>query len=108
MSHLYKLIQNTNEHMPAANGKWYARVHIDGFGTFKIGLSSKGASVVKDFSITENLKSVRVLFQPETSVDSGTHKRVRPMLSGLSFQNSADLASAKEVEERGKDEQEQP
>jgi predicted histone-like DNA-binding protein len=43
------------------------RVHIDGFGTFKIGISSKGVSSVKDFSITENLKGVRVLFQPETT-----------------------------------------
>ena len=155
MAHLYKLIQNTNEHMPAANGKWYARpvytgtidldgiaeriqrnstakksdakavltemvevitdalqasqrVHIDGFGTFKIGISSKGASAVKDFSISENLKSVRVLFQPETTIDSGTHKRVREMLKGISFQNSADLASAAEMEERGKQEETEP
>ena len=153
MAHLYKLIQNTNEHMSGAYQKWYARpvytgtidldgiaeliqrnstakksdakavltemvevitdalqssqrVHINGFGTFKIGMSSKGASAVKDFSITENLKGVRVLFQPETNVDSGTHKRVRPMLSGLTFQNSADLANAAEIEERGKDEEE--
>ena len=120
MSHLYKLVQNNNEHMTEAYQKWYARpvytgtidldgiaeriqrnstakksdakavltemvevitdalqasqrVHINGFGTFKIGISSKGVSSVKDFSILENLKGVRVLFQPEASVDSGTH-----------------------------------
>jgi predicted histone-like DNA-binding protein len=155
MSHLYKLVQNANEHMPEAYQKWYARpvytgtidldgiaeriqrnstakksdakavltemvevitdalqasqrVHINGFGTFKIGISSKGVSSVKDFSILENLKGVRVLFQPETSVDKGSHKRVRPMLSGLNFQNSADLASAKEIEERGKSDEQEP
>ena len=80
------------------------RVHINGFGTFKIGISSKGVSSVKDFSITESLKGVRVLFQPEATVDSGTHKRVRGMTSGIVFQNTADLANAAEIEERGKDE----
>ena len=155
MAHLYKLVQNNNEHMTGAYQKWYARpvytgtidldgiaeriqrnstakksdakavltemvevitdalqasqrVHINGFGTFKIGISSKGVSSVKDFSILENLKGVRVLFQPEATVDSGTHKRVRGMTSGIVFQNTADLANAAEIEERGKDEEENP
>ena len=80
------------------------RVHINGFGTFKIGMSSKGADDVKKFNILENLKGVHVLFQPETTVDSGTKKRVRGMTSGIVFQNTADLANAAEIEERGKDE----
>ncbi len=153
MSHLYKLVQNTNEKMTGAYQKWYARpvytgtidldgiaqliqrnstakksdakavltemvevitdalqasqrVHIDGFGTFKVGMSSKGADEVKKFTIAENLKGVRILFQPETSVDRGSKKRIRPMLQNISFQNSAELANAAEVEERGKDGQE--
>ena len=80
------------------------RVHINGFGTFKIGMSSKGADDVKKFNILENLKGVHVLFQPEATVDSGTHKRVRGITSGIVFQNTADLANAAEIEERGKDE----
>ena len=80
------------------------RVHINGFGTFKIGMSSKGADDVKKFNILENLKGVHVLFQPETTVDSGTKKRVRGMTNGIVFQNTADLANAAEIEERGKDE----
>ena len=151
MAHLYKLVQNNNEHMTEAYQKWYARpvytgtldldgiaeriqrnstakksdakavltemvevitdalqasqrVHINGFGTFKIGMSSKGADDVKKFNILENLKGVHVLFQPETTVDSGTKKRVRGMTSGIVFQNTADLANAAEIEERGKDE----
>ncbi len=80
------------------------RVHINGFGTFKIGMSSKGADDVKKFNILENLKGVRVLFQPETTVDSGTKKRQRAMTKGISFKNSAELANAAEMEERGKEE----
>ncbi len=80
------------------------RVHINGFGTFKIGMSSKGADDVKKFNILENLKGVHVLFQPEATVDSGTKKRVRGMTSGIVFQNTADLANAAEIEERGKEE----
>ncbi len=79
------------------------RVHINGFGTFKIGMSSKGADDVKKFNILENLKGVHVLFQPEATVDSGTKKRVRGMTSGIVFQNTADLANAAEIEERGKE-----
>ena len=62
----------------------------------------------KKFTIGENLKGVRILFQPETSVDKGSHKRLRPMLQNIQFQNSADLANAKEIEERGKQEEPQP
>ena len=155
MSHLYKLVQNANEKMTGAFGKWYARpvytgtidldgiaeriqrnstakksdakavltemvevitdalqasqrVHINGFGTFKVGMSSKGADDVKKFNILENLKGVRILFQPETSVDKGSHKRVRNMISGIVFQNTADLANAAEIEERGKDDEPEP
>ncbi len=84
------------------------RVHINGFGTFKIGMSSKGADDVKKFNILENLKGVHVLFQPEATVDSGTKKRVRGMTSGIVFQNTADLANAAEMEERGKEETAEP
>ena len=153
--HLYKLIQNTNEHMPSALGKWYARpvytgtinlngiaeliqrnstakksdalavltemvevisdalkssqrVKIDGFGTFKIGMSSKGATDVKAFTTTENLKAVRVLFQPEEDVDPATKKRTKRLIKGISFAPAASLVSAKEVEERSKTDDEEP
>ena len=155
MSHLYKLVQNTNEHLTGAYQKWYARpvytgtidldgiaeriqrnstakksdakavltemvevitdalqasqrVHINGFGTFKIGVSSKGVSSVKDFTITENLKGVHVLFQPEEDVDKATKKRTKRLLKGLSFAPAASLVNAKEVEERGKDVEPEP
>jgi predicted histone-like DNA-binding protein len=155
MSHLYKLVKNTNEKMTEAFGKWYARpvytgtldlngiaeliqrnstakksdalavltemvevisdalkssqrVKIDGFGTFKVGMASKGVSSVKDFTITENLKGVHVLFQPEEDVDKATKKRTKRLLKGLSFAPAASLVNAKEVEERGKDVEPEP
>ena len=82
------------------------RVHIEGFGTFKIGMSSRGADSPEDFTISENLKSTRVLFQPETTVDSATHKRIKAMTAGITFQSAANLVNAKEIEEREKEEPE--
>ena len=84
------------------------RVKIDGFGTFKVGMASKGVSSVKDFTITENLKGVHVLFQPEEDVDKATKKRTKRLLKGLSFAPAASLVNAKEVEERGKDVEPEP
>lgn len=80
------------------------RVHIDGFGTFKIGISSRGADSVEDFNASENIRGCRVLFQPEITTDPSTHKRLKKMIQGMSFQSAASLVSAKEMEERGKDE----
>ena len=58
------------------------RVKLDGFGSFKIGLSTKGAETAKAFTPTKNVKGVHVLFQPEvkTSAD-GT--RVKTFLTGI-------------------------
>ena len=150
MSHLYKLVQNTNEEMEKCYQKWYARpvytgtidldaiaeliqrnstakksdakavltemvevisdalkssqrVHIDGFGTFKIGISSRGADSPEDFTATENIRGCRVLFQPEITTDSSTRKRIKKMTQGISYQSAASLVSAKEMEERGKE-----
>ena len=80
------------------------RVHIDGFGTFKIGISSRGADSVEDFNASENIRGCRVLFQPEITTDPSTHKRLKKLIQGMTFQSSASLVSAKEMEERGKDE----
>ena len=140
MSHLYKLVQNANEHMPEAYQKWYARpvytgtidldgiaeriqrnstakksdakaeltgmvevitdalqasqrVHINGFGTFKIGMSTRGVEELTDFSLAEHLKGARVMFAPETKVDASSRKHVKAMLVGLTFQNTDELAN---------------
>jgi len=144
MSHLYKMVKNTNEKMTGAYNKWYARpvyngtvdldwiaeriqrnstakksdakavltemvevitdalqnsqrVKIDGFGTFKIGISTRGVEKIGDFSMSEHLKGARVMFTPETKVDGGSRKHVKAMLVGLTFKNTADLANGDEI-----------
>ena len=52
------------------------RVKLDGFGSFKIGIRSCGAATPKDFSTSENVKGMRVIFMPERSTDSaGNHTK---------------------------------
>ena len=82
------------------------RVKIDGFGTFKIGLSSRGADSVEDFSVAEHLRGARVLFQPETETDPSTHKKSKKLIRGMRFQSSSGLVNADEIEERNQDGQE--
>ena len=52
------------------------RVKLDGFGSFKIGIRSCGAATAKEFSTSENVKGMRVIFMPERSTDSaGNHTK---------------------------------
>lgn len=58
------------------------RVRIDGIGTFKVNIRSKGAKTAKEFSSVENILGTRINFRPETFVNpDGSH--VTSMLSGL-------------------------
>ena len=57
------------------------RVKLDGFGSFKIGLKSTGCDTSKDFSVTRNIKGLRVLFQPALKV-SADGRRLRTFLDG--------------------------
>ena len=53
-----------------------ARVKLDGFGSFKIGIKGTGSDTVKDYSVAKNVKGLRVNFQPERSTDSnGTRNK---------------------------------
>ena len=52
------------------------RVKLDGFGSFKIGIESKGAQTANKFSVAEHVKGLHVVFTPERSTDpSGTHTK---------------------------------
>jgi predicted histone-like DNA-binding protein len=57
------------------------RVKINGFGSFRIGLTSKVADSPKDFKVKTNITGLHVVFQPEvkTSAD-GT--RTKTFLTG--------------------------
>ena len=155
MAHYYKLVQNTNEQMPKAYQKWFARpvyidtidlddvaeliqrnstakksdaravltemvevisdalkaskrVKIDGFGTFKIGLSSRGADTPENFNTSENIRGARVLFQPEVETDPATHKKTKKLIAGMRLASSAGLVNAAEIGERNKEEEPNP
>ena len=72
------------------------RVHIDGFGSFKVGISSRGADSEEDFSAAEHVRSMRIIFQPETQTDPSTRKRSKKMLVGATLSNINGLVAKKE------------
>ena len=72
------------------------RVKIDGFGAFKVGLSSSGADTEEDYSAAEHVRSIRIIFQPETQTDPATHKRSKKMLAGASLADINGLVGKKE------------
>ena len=58
------------------------RVKLNGFGSFKIGIRSKGAESPKQYSATKHITGVRVNFQPEVK-KSADGTRVKTFLSGV-------------------------
>ncbi len=58
------------------------RVKIGDIGTFKLGISCRPSDTIEDFSALRNVKSVRVIFQPELKISAGM--RVKPLLQGVS------------------------
>ena len=57
------------------------RVKLDGFGSFKIGISLLGAESAKDFTASGNIRSMHVVFTPERSTDSSGN-RIKQFLQG--------------------------
>ena len=50
------------------------RVKLDGFGSFKIGIESKGAQTAGKFTVAEHITGLHVVFMPERTTDSGGNK----------------------------------
>ena len=50
------------------------RVKLEGFGSFKIGIQSKGAQTAAKFSVAEHVKGLRVVFMPERTKDSSGNR----------------------------------
>ena len=50
------------------------RVKLDGFGSFKIGIESKGAQTAGKYSVAEHVKGLHVVFMPERTTDSGGNR----------------------------------
>lgn len=61
---LSELVETMQKHLQMSH-----RVKLDRLGTFKIGMHTSPADTVKDFTASGNVKSVHVLFQPETKID---------------------------------------
>ena len=57
------------------------RVKLDGFGSFKIGITSKGARSAKAFTVQDNIKGMHIVFTPERSTDAAGN-RVKQFLQG--------------------------
>lgn len=73
------------------------KVHIDGIGTFKVGIHSKGAKTAKEFNATDNIVGSRILFMPETTIDANGN-RVKALLAGLKVKEAASYESLKSKE----------
>ncbi|MBR1463140.1 MAG: HU family DNA-binding protein [Prevotella sp.] len=82
------------------------RVKLDGFGSFKIGISSTCAESPKKFSLTDNMKGLHVNFTPETKTGSDK-KRTKTFLTGCHVQfapKNADIAGDPESGDNGNSE----
>ena len=79
------------------------RVKIDGFGAFKVGISSKGAESEDKFNLGENVRGLRIIFQPEVTTDAGSHKRIKKMLQGAQLSNIKSITPKGAEEDSGDD-----
>ena len=88
---LIELVNVMNRHLNASR-----RVKLDGFGSFKIGLKTKGALREEDFTASKNIVGSKLLFQPEYTVDVATQKRTRQFLNNVTVKNVKDLLPKEE------------
>ena len=94
MGVLIELVNVMNKHLNASQ-----RVKLNGFGSFKIGLQTKGALREEDFTATKNIVGSRVNFQPEYKVETGTGHRIKKFLSDVTVKNVKDLLPKPEDDE---------
>ena len=71
------------------------KVRIEGLGTFKVGLSSRPCTDLKDWSSKRNIIGSHIIFLPEVSHDAnGT--RTKALLTGLKVQEANAYQSLKD------------
>ena len=61
---LSELVETMQKHLQMSH-----RVKLNRLGTFKIGMSTRPADTIEEFTAGQNVKSVHVLFQPETKIE---------------------------------------
>lgn len=67
------------------------RVHLDGIGFFKVGISTEGVTRRDDFNIGFHLKGININFQPETyKTANGT--RSADWKEGIKFSENDDYS----------------
>ena len=71
------------------------RVKLDGFGSFKIGITSKGARSAKAFTTSDNITGMHVVFTPERSTDTAGN-RVKQFLQGAKCEELPENKVSKE------------
>ena len=91
---LIELINVMNRHLNASE-----RVVLNGFGSFKIGLKTKGALRKEDFTASKNIVGSRLNFCPEWKV-SKEGRRIRKFLSDVTVRNIDELMNGKKKEEQ--------
>lgn len=57
------------------------RVKLEGLGAFKLGITTGPANTAKDFNAKDNVKNIRILFQPETKINKDK-TRTRALIDG--------------------------
>lgn len=71
-----ELVVSMKQHLQASH-----RVKIDQLGAFKMAIVTKLAESAKDFNVTDNVKKIRVIFTPETKVNTDK-TRTRSLIQG--------------------------
>ena len=92
---LSELVETMQKHLQMSH-----RVKLNRLGAFKIGISTKPADTADEFTANENVKSVHILFQPETKIEKDK-TRIRALLTGCKVQELPKNAVGVEDEEEG-------
>ena len=74
------------------------RVVLDGFGSFKVGLTTTPADSAKKFT-SANIKGMHVIFLPATEMEQG--KRVKNMLKGVKAEEMTEYTGIESGEDTG-------
>ena len=90
---LIELINVMNRHLNQSE-----RVVLDGFGSFKIGLKTKGALRKEDFSASKNIVGSRLNFCPEWRVNK-EGRRIKAFLDGVTVKNAEEVINGKKKPE---------
>ena len=73
------------------------RVKLDGFGSFKIGLKSKGARTARSFTVSDHIEGTHIVFSPENTKDSAGN-RTKQFLQGVKVEELPENKVIKEEE----------